>query len=248
MKLITLNTWGAKVTKPFNKFVKNKSGKIDIFCFQEVFDKYQGNNEVIFALKNTNPNLFGDLSSALSDYEGYFCPVIENVYGLATFIKKDIEVVSYGSVMTYESFNFPDPTDEGADHSRKLLWLKIKQKNREYLVMNFHGYWVHGDKKDNPNRFKQSQTILDFISGQNIPTVLCGDFNLRPDTRSVEMLEQRFRNLIKEHKVPGTRTSLYTGTEKFADYIFVTPEINVKSFKVLPDVVSDHVPLVIDFS
>jgi endonuclease/exonuclease/phosphatase family metal-dependent hydrolase len=58
------------------------------------------------------------------------------------------------------------------------------------------------------------------------------------------------RNLVKEYGVESTRTKLYRRYEtgsKFADYIFVSPEVKVNDFKVLPDEVSDHSPLMLDF-
>ncbi|MEK7201275.1 MAG: endonuclease/exonuclease/phosphatase family protein, partial [Patescibacteria group bacterium] len=56
------------------------------------------------------------------------------------------------------------------------------------------------------------------------------------------------RNLIKEYHVTSPRTSHYTKPEKFADYAFVSAEVTVEDFKVLPDEVSDHAPLYLEFS
>jgi len=59
------------------------------------------------------------------------------------------------------------------------------------------------------------------------------------------------RNLIKDYDITSTRSKLYTKHKKpvlFADYIFTSPEIEVRDFKVLPDVVSDHLPLLLDYS
>ncbi len=55
------------------------------------------------------------------------------------------------------------------------------------------------------------------------------------------------RNLIKEYGITSTRTSFYTKPEKFADYMLVSPGVEVKDFKVLPDEVSDHSPLYLEF-
>ena len=54
------------------------------------------------------------------------------------------------------------------------------------------------------------------------------------------------KNLIKEYNIQSTRTSLYEKSEKFADYVFVSPEIVVKDFKLLPDEVSDHLALFLE--
>lgn len=55
-------------------------------------------------------------------------------------------------------------------------------------------------------------------------------------------------NLVKEYKVTSTRTSYYPKQEKFADYIFTSPDVAVKSFAVLQDEVSDHSPLLVEFA
>ena len=80
------------------------------------------------------------------------------------------------------------------------------------------------------------------------PYVMCGDFNLLPNTQSIKKLEDfGLRNLIKENNITSTRTSFYTKTEKFADYALLSDEIDIKDFKVLPDEVSDHSPLYLEF-
>ena len=76
---------------------------------------------------------------------------------------------------------------------------------------------------------------------------MCGDFNLLPDTESIKILESSgLRSLIKEYNITSTRTSFYTKPAKYADYILVTPGIEVKDFKVLTDEVSDHSPLFLE--
>jgi len=40
----------------------------------------------------------------------------------------------------------------------------------------------------------------------------------------------------------------YTKTEKFADYVLTSPNIQVIDFQVLPDAVSDHSPLQVEFN
>jgi len=76
-----------------------------------------------------------------------------------------------------------------------------------------------------------------------------GDFNLLPETESLRIIENGMENLVKDYNVQSTRTSLYTRHEisgKFADYIFLSPSIKVKDFKVLPDEVSDHTALFLE--
>lgn len=82
----------------------------------------------------------------------------------------------------------------------------------------------------------------------NTPKILCGDFNLRPDTESMNIIEQGMNNLIKINNISSTRTRYYKKEEKFADYILTSPDIVVNEFAVLSDEVSDHAPLYLDFN
>ena len=63
----------------------------------------------------------------------------------------------------------------------------------------------------------------------------------------MHLLEDGMRNLIAEYKVPTTRTYYYKREEKHADYILVSPDVTIKQFSVINTVVSDHMPLMVEF-
>ncbi len=243
MKLITLNTWGGRIYEPLLEFLE-KYKDIDVFCFQEVFhnlDEQSSAADFIFEV-DAQPNLFNDLEKALPDFKGYFCAIAGDHYGLALFVRKTIEAMETGEATVYENADY-DPNDDVSDHTRKIQWARIRS-DREYLIMNLHGHWTGQNKNDTPDRLQQSREIISLLEQfPETPKILCGDFNLRPDTESIRMIEKYMVNLIAKHEVQSTRTSLYKKEEKFADYIFTSPEIIVKDFKVLPEEVSDHVPL-----
>ena len=91
--------------------------------------------------------------------------------------------------------------------------------------------------------------MIDFLKTVDGEVILCGDFNLLPDTESIKKFSDfGLRNLIYENNITSTRTSFYTKQDKFADYVFVSEGISVEEFKVLPDEVSDHSALYLDFS
>ena len=117
-----------------------------------------------------------------------------------------------------------------------------------YSILNVHGLWSGKGKKDSPERLLQSQRIRHFMDSINTPKILCGDFNLRPDTESMAIIEKGMNNLITSNDIRSTRTRFYTKQEQFADYILTSPEIIVNEFTVLKDEVSDHAPLLIDFN
>lgn len=232
MEIITLNTWGGRVKESLmDFFAKNKS--IDIFCLQEI---YHEATKPLVEDKGDRYNLFSEITGVLTGHEGFFRPSIEG-YGLAMFVSKNILITEEGSVCVYEVENYTG----GANHPRNLQYVCFEKNGEKYMVINMHGLWNGQGKTDTEDRLKQSLNVRNFMDRfDGCKKILCGDFNLRPDTESVTILEKGMRNLIKENEVTSTRTSLYTKSERYADYIFVSPDVEVSDFKVLPDEVSDH--------
>jgi endonuclease/exonuclease/phosphatase family metal-dependent hydrolase len=241
MKLITLNLWGGRIKEPLLNFVKNHAGT-DIFCFQEIYH----NSPAKMSDERLSPslNLYTELQETLPDHQPFFRPVIKNIYGIGIFIKKEIKVVEEGEVVIYHVANY---SGNGGDHTRKLQWIKCDIGGTVCHILNVHGLWTGINKKDASARLEQSRIIKEFMNTITTPIILCGDFNLLPNTKSVEMVAAGMNNLIQTHGITSTRTSFYDKAEKFADYIFTSPNIVIKNFRVLPDEVSDHSPLLLEF-
>ena len=81
--------------------------------------------------------------------------------------------------------------------------------------------------------------------------ILCGDFNLMPETESIKMLGEAMRDLIKDYKITNTRNEIswktYNNKQYFADFTFVSKDINVLNFEVPYNEVSDHLPMILEF-
>ncbi len=116
-----------------------------------------------------------------------------------------------------------------------------------FMSATIHGLWNGKGKTDTEDRILQSQRIKKFMSTIHNPIILCGDFNLHPETDSLKMLDENMANLIKTHNITSTRSQYYPKEEKFADYILVSSDIKVKEFKVMQEPVSDHLPLWLEF-
>jgi len=250
MKLISLNTWGGRGGKEnLLNFIEYHKG-VDVFCFQEMWNggehmagKITGGS----VLENISYKLLAEIGEILTEYEVYFRPHYGDWYGLAMFVKKDHTIKGEGEIFVHKERGWADKKDEG-NHARNIQWVTIETKLGLRTIINFHGLWNGQGKGDSEDRLIQSDNILNFIKNIPDPHILCGDFNLRPDTQSIKKLEQfGLKNLIKEHNITSTRTDLYTKPEKFADYMFVTPDIKVKSFEVPNVPISDHRPLILEF-
>ena len=93
--------------------------------------------------------------------------------------------------------------------------------------------------------FRQCTMIADYVKTLEGEVVLAGDFNLAPESESLELLNSILINHAKESGVTTTRTPLTHKTE-VCDYIFTSKGLTPSNFKVLTDIASDHAALVIE--
>jgi endonuclease/exonuclease/phosphatase family metal-dependent hydrolase len=244
MKIVSLNIWGGKLKKELFDFFKKYNEEVDIFCLQEVFDGGESERK---AYSEENMKIFSDIKSLLPNHYGYFRASEGKEEGIAMLVKKDIEVKEEGEIFVYRWKNAME-NDDSRTLGRNLQYISFIQQGVDYLISHVHGLWNGVDKLDSRDRIEQSEKIVDFINKRNEKNkILMGDFNLLPDTESVSIIEKNYKNLIKDFNITSTRSSYYTKPEKFADYCFVSPELEVKSFEVLDDVASDHLALKLEF-
>lgn len=260
MKLISLNIWGGQIYKPLVDFIEKQAKNTDIFCFQEVMD-----SPVSKFSNRAKTDVYKDLRTILKNYNSFLAtPILsgfdleekvdfELTFGQATFVRKDLKVISEETIFVYgkggpvSMWDIKRSTKKYLDVPRNIQCLTVRVGENKLLVGNLHGFWMPISKKDSPHRIRQSNKIRKIFDAHSGPKILCGDFNLRPDTKSMKILEESMRNLIVEYGAISTRSSLHKRGEKFADYIMTSPDINISSFEVLENNVSDHSPLVLKF-
>ncbi len=268
MKLISLNIWGGSLFDPLMEFIKLHAADTDIFCFQEIYDTPTEHSTVSFA----RIDIFKQISAALPDYEAHYHPaesgthlfdpkffpnydpeklsptLIDCSEGLASFVRKNIPVVGIENSYVYGEYNGVEKKIVET-YSRNIVTLTLDTPVGRVAVSNFHGLWMQGrGKGDTEQRIEQSHKIKEMLDANECDKkILCGDFNLMPDTQSIAILEENMKNLIREFDILTTRSSHYPKPEKFADYTFVSPAVKVNDFKVLPDEVSDHLAMQLIF-
>ncbi|KAA0206351.1 endonuclease/exonuclease/phosphatase family protein [Candidatus Uhrbacteria bacterium] len=252
MKIITLNTWVGRAGRdPFFAFLEKYRRDTDVFCFQEIRSApHEHSQGVLAGGVAVNENIMAEgvqeISERLSDFVAFFHPQLLENYGLMMLVKKELLVKEHGDVFVHKHRGYIPEGDIGK-HARNIQYATLDISGKPFTIINFHGLWNGMGKTDTDDRIEQSKNILNFTRGLKGDFVLCGDFNLLPDTESIRLLEQSgLRNLIKEYGVTSTRTSFYTKPEKFADYVFVTPSVKVADFAVLPEEVSDHAALMVE--
>lgn len=228
MKIIFLNTWNGRVQPALTKFLEEQAKDTDIFCFEEAYDEMK--------------QLARETFPGYAEFEKYKYVTDDDNFPQATYIRKEILLLSSGAVLEYE------------ENVGLGLYVEIPFKNKTLCICNFHGMSRPVDKLDDRDRIRQSERLIDFFRHKKGPKIIGGDFNLFPDTKSIRMFQENgYRDLIKEYGITNTRNrfawELYPDNKQYySDYVFVSPDVAVKNLSV-PDIeISDHLPLILEIA
>lgn len=255
MKLISLNTWGGKLYQPLIEFVVANAETTDIFCFQEVYFSENYHPEIPWI----RTNLASELQGALPGFSMTERLAVQKngaaesdaKIGEAIFVKDSANVTGSGGFHTYQE-DGESAREKIEAASGNFQFVALESGSEAYVIGNVHGLWFPGPKFDTAKRIEQSVRLKKAMEVSRGKKILCGDFNLQPSTESVGILDSGMRDLITEYHIAKTRSRYYEDMEKYhdyiADYMFVSSDVRVADFKVLPDEVSDHLPLVLEFS
>jgi endonuclease/exonuclease/phosphatase family metal-dependent hydrolase len=256
MKLISLNIWGGQIFAPLLEFIEKHSLDTDIFCFQEVFSTSADKQWVGAA----RVDIYQQIKNVLPDFQDFSAPAQENIvfdgpvdfpvsFGLAMFVKKTITVETHGDVFVFRNKNARE--NHHKEIGKNVEFITFTNEQNKFAIFNLHGLWNGAGKTDTEDRLEQSRKTKEFL--EKFPDhkiILCGDFNLLPETESLKILENGLTNLIKEYNITSTRSRFYDkpNFSKFADYALVSKNLEIKNFAVLADEVSDHLALMIEFN
>ncbi len=266
MKVISLNILMGHEFAALTDFLRRESASTDVFCLQEVLSNPK--EDLATLATGVRPNTLEELVRLLPEFDFVFAPeqvdfditpeyVGQMTLGNATFYKKSLPLLERGSFFVYNGLNSYDGKDyETLGHT--AVYLSIDQGSERLTIVQLHGNSQPADKLDSAKRLEQSQKVVDFLATREGEKIVMGDFNLLPETESIKMFAAAgYRNLIINYDVKTTRGSNMRrlnpeyefgkyGFQEFADYAFVSPGVEVKSFQV-PDLpVSDHLPLILE--
>lgn len=203
--------------------------------------------------KNERKNSFADIQELLPKHVGYFAPYVQNShygdepedfsFGIATFIKSDIKS------SFHKSIKLLDPTKKWSDYSGRFAGGAALSVDIEgFTIINVHGLWQDLEIEDTEAKIEESHRLISLANETKGRKVLCGDFNLVSGTRPIKILENSYINLIDKNHITDTRGPLYAKPNRFSDYIFVDHDLRTKSIEVPNVSISDHLPLIMEFS
>lgn len=265
MKIICLNGWGGKLHHELVEYIRAEQP--DVLCLQEVVHTpattkdwltYRDGDHVL----PQRANFFRDVAAALPDHVAQFCQSaqgelwdgdveIPSRWGLATFVHQSLPIIEQAQGFVHKAYS---PHGYG-DHPRPRLAHAIRiydyEADRSLCIAHMHGLRDLAGKMDTPERLAQAQRLAALLRGiarPDEPLVLCGDFNVEPESETFAILaDLDLQELVTTRGFGGTRTSHYPKPGRFADYMLISRSVDVLRFEVVTDPeVSDHCPLLLE--
>jgi endonuclease/exonuclease/phosphatase family metal-dependent hydrolase len=201
MKLQTLNIWAGRVYEELIEHIREQSNVIDVFCFQEVYDSSEltytrgdvwDGSTPLSQTHRARASVYRELADLLPQFQGIYHAAQDHTdhlgqvaedlqYGLASFVRNTVEVNEIGELFVHQTKNGIVGTDFST-LPRNIQYIRIPYHQTVLTIVNFHGLWNGQGKGDSPARIEQSQKLKSFLHSCHGPVIVCGDFNLLPET------------------------------------------------------------------
>lgn len=152
------------------------------------------------------------------------------------FKKQSNAILSKNKISHYETKYFK----EGIKKTVILADIKVPKKITLILI-----HLALGKK----TREKQLGELIEIVKHIKNPLIVTGDFNTFKGEKEVKKLLEE-TNLKHRFNLGGGRKYTYPSfhPRRRFDYILTSPEIKVKKYEVLKSELSDHLPVLLDFS
>lgn len=243
MRLLQLNAWQGRLERVLLKQLETIDA--DFSCMQEIveYDKW--------SIGIVGPS--SSIQKALNCEHSYVSPLITMEFngapmkfGNAIYSKFPLEDTSTNFTRGQYTENFdrdvtPDYNIRAFQHAVTMI------DGKQLHLINHHGHHIDEHKNGDEETQRQVQMIADYVSHLEGAVIVCGDFNLAPESASIQILDKSLRNLAVEYGLTTTRSKL-TPKKEVCDYIFVNNQVNVENFYMIDEIISDHNGLVLDFS
>lgn len=159
-------------------------------------------------------------------------------------------IFSYGTALlskalfadvVHHTFQPSPPTMNKGFTLGQIVWQPDTQSN-ETLVVDVIS--VHLDFSRKSVREQQSTEISEVLAGRNNPMIILGDFNSDwfADEKVVRALAER--SGLHVYRPEAKDLGTYNSSGRRLDWILISEELEFTSYKVLPDLVSDHLAVV----
>ena len=266
LRILSLNVWGGRLHTLLMPYLA--SAEPDVLCLQEVVRTPAAQAEWLAYLDGDlelpqRANLFDEIRAAFPTHDAFFYPTargalhdsdgmtVPSEFGLATFVRRSYSVIGQALDFVHGDFSAGDWGEHPRSRNAHCIRLFDHEGNFAVTVAHTHGLRDPSGKEDTPARRQQAEALVSLIQRtrrEHERLVVCGDFNVLPSSLTFVLLRTlRLSDLVTARGHTNTRTSYYGKAQRFADYMLVTPEVNVLNFDVVSEPeVSDHRPLLLD--
>jgi len=266
-RIVSLNTGGGRLHAPLMRYLSGCGA--DLLCLQEMVHTPEARAEWL-TYRGHGPdlpqraNLHREIAALLPRHLAWFAPaargplhdgdrLVRSQFGLSTFLDDRHAVLAEALDFVHGAFSPHGWGDHPRPRNVHCIRLMDGSDGDVLTVCHLHGLRDEGGKGDTPARVAQAHALVALIRrvwrpGEKL--VVCGDLNLLPDSSSFAILGGLgLVDLVTARGFTDTRTSLYAGSVRFADYMLVTPEVKIANFDVVAEPeVSDHRALLLDIA
>ena len=263
MKLISLNVALFEANNNLlAEFLREQNA--DIICLQEITRTLEDSVKAKYvskdAVDSVTPKLkyfFFGPNSVMGDFEQinfHGKEVFRFEFGglmeFGNYTKSQYKIIKAQNIFVQNCFTYTTDQSKWPDEDyRAVLVTDHIIYGKKLRIMNYHGVWTR-NKLGNEMSLHANKIINDLALKAEGEVILCGDFNLFPDTPSMKIFEKNLISLVDTFNIKTTRPStneLSKSKRNVVDYIWVSKGIKVKDFKVVNTDLSDHLPLILDF-
>ena len=263
MRLISLNVALFEANNHLLSAFLQKQ-KPDIVCLQEISrglensvnDNYMSKDTVDLATSKLKYFFYGPCS-VMDDFEQknfhgkeIFRFEFGGLLEFGNYTKSKYKIVKGQNVFVQNHFTYATDASKWPEEDyRAVLVTDHIIQGKKLRIMNYHGVWTR-NKQGNEKSLAANKIINKLASQAEGEVIICGDFNLFPDTPSMKLFEKNLISLVDIFDIETTRpaSNELSGLKRnVVDYMWVSKGIKAKKFEVMDSNVSDHLPLVLDF-
>lgn len=242
-RLIQLNTWDGRLYRPIQTFLAAQ--KPDILHMQEVTSSPQGKTAFFDMLQ---------IAQGATELKNtFFSPTMSKPFGEKTVYYGNAILSRTALEYTYDEFTHLQRNDsyepDRDDYNIRLFQHAITtlESGTELHLVNYHGYHDRASKMGGALTERHFRRIAEYIAGLKGPVIFTGDMNVAPDSPSLKPIHDLLVHVGNKYNVTTTR-NLFGRSQIPVDMIFTSAEIHIDHFEVLPDIISDHAALKLEFS
>ena len=186
MKILQLNIWGGRLGLPIKNLINRE--KPDIVCFQEATKVEGGKGYVFYELTEIQQDTNFEYCHFSPSFDWKLMKRKAQT-GLATmsrlpFVHTDNTFIHLKYVTDFDII-------DTSNNIQSLQHITVAHGGEQLHILNHHGHHIPQHKDGNDETKRQCRIIVDYIEKLKGPIVLCGDFNLRSESKSLQLINSK---------------------------------------------------------